>query len=171
MKKPSGAARSTARPGPQAPAEQGQAGGLQLSVQEAGGSPVEVGFQLLIRWSLPRFRPDQLMQLGWAVFGDIPDLIGRDFDEVIHSLWTKEYADEIVRIFRHTLDRVRRFVELKVDPAAFWKRPTRYLKVPLTALTMLPRKVDGGHVFAQQVDHVVHGLDAVERGAAAVRCA
>jgi len=33
----------------EAKSEQGQAGGLQLSVQEADGSPVEVGFQLLIR--------------------------------------------------------------------------------------------------------------------------
>ena len=33
----------------EAQTEQGQAGGLQLSVTEAGNSPVEVGFQLLIR--------------------------------------------------------------------------------------------------------------------------
>ncbi len=33
----------------EAKSEQGQAGGLQLSIQEADGSPVEVGFQLLIR--------------------------------------------------------------------------------------------------------------------------
>ena len=33
----------------EARSEQGQAGGLQLSVSEAAGSPVEVGFQLLIR--------------------------------------------------------------------------------------------------------------------------
>jgi len=33
----------------EAKSEQGQAGGLQLSVQEATGSPVEVGFQLLIK--------------------------------------------------------------------------------------------------------------------------
>jgi type IV pilus assembly protein PilQ len=33
----------------EAKTEQGQAGGLQLSVSEASGSPVEVGFQLLIR--------------------------------------------------------------------------------------------------------------------------
>jgi PAS domain S-box-containing protein len=36
-------------------------------------------------------------------FGDIPDLIGRNFDEVTHVLWCEEYADEIVRLFRHTL--------------------------------------------------------------------
>ncbi|MDA1264388.1 MAG: hypothetical protein O2816_04840, partial [Planctomycetota bacterium] len=33
----------------EAKSEQGQAGGLQLSVSEAAGSPVEVGFQLLVR--------------------------------------------------------------------------------------------------------------------------
>jgi 4-hydroxy-3-polyprenylbenzoate decarboxylase len=51
-------------------------------------------------------------------------------------------------MFRHTLEAVRRVVELKVDPAAFWKRPLRYLGVPFTALHMLPRRVDGGAVLA-----------------------
>jgi PAS domain S-box-containing protein len=39
------------------------------------------------------------------VFGDLPGgVIGRDFDEIIHVLWEKDYADEVVRIFRRTLD-------------------------------------------------------------------
>ena len=36
-------------------------------------------------------------------FGDIGELIGRDFVEVIHILWPPESADEIVARFRHTL--------------------------------------------------------------------
>jgi 4-hydroxy-3-polyprenylbenzoate decarboxylase len=54
-------------------------------------------------------------------------------------------------MFRHTLEDVRRLVELKVDPSVFWKRPLRYLTAPLTALHMLPRMVAGGPVFAHQV--------------------
>jgi PAS domain S-box-containing protein len=50
------------------------------------------------------FRIRNVNPTALQVFGDIPDLIGRDFDEVIHLLWTKEYADEIVRLFRHTLE-------------------------------------------------------------------
>ncbi|WP_447602583.1 PAS domain S-box protein [Nitrospira sp. Nam80] len=50
------------------------------------------------------FRIRDVNPVALPVFGNIPDLIGRDFDEVIHVLWTKEYADEIVRIFRHTLE-------------------------------------------------------------------
>ncbi len=37
------------------------------------------------------------------VFGDIPDLVGRDFDEVVRILWPQAYADELVSRFRHTL--------------------------------------------------------------------
>jgi signal transduction histidine kinase len=36
-------------------------------------------------------------------FGDIPDLIGREFDEVVHLLWSMDYADEITDVFRRTL--------------------------------------------------------------------
>ena len=36
-------------------------------------------------------------------FGNIGELIGRDFVEVIHILWSPECADEMVKRFRHTL--------------------------------------------------------------------
>jgi PAS domain S-box-containing protein len=49
------------------------------------------------------FRIRQVNPTALPVFGDIPGLIGRDFDEVIHILWPKVYADEVVRRFRHTL--------------------------------------------------------------------
>ena len=50
------------------------------------------------------FRIRQVNPMALPTFGNIPDLIGRDFDEVIHILWSKEYADEIVRLFRRTLE-------------------------------------------------------------------
>ena len=37
------------------------------------------------------------------VFGNIPDLVGRDFEEVIHLLWDKKFAEEVVAIFKRTL--------------------------------------------------------------------
>jgi PAS domain S-box-containing protein len=39
-----------------------------------------------------------------AVFGPIPDLIGRDFGEVLHILWPPAYADGVTARFRHTLE-------------------------------------------------------------------
>src|ERR1700710_968566 len=47
-------------------------------------------------------------------------------------------------LFADSLERVRRLVELKVDPSALLKRPLRYLGAPFTALTMLPRSVRSG---------------------------
>ena len=50
------------------------------------------------------FRIREANPIALSVFGDIPaGIIGRDFDEVIHILREREYADELVRIVRHTL--------------------------------------------------------------------
>ncbi len=43
-------------------------------------------------------------------------------------------------LFRHTLRKVQKVIELKADPANFAKRPGRYLGAPFTALTALPRR-------------------------------
>jgi len=50
------------------------------------------------------FRILDVSPTALPVFGNIPDLIGRDLNEVMHILWPGDYADEVVRIFRHTLE-------------------------------------------------------------------
>ncbi len=51
------------------------------------------------------FRIRDVNPVALPVFGNIPGgVLGRDFDEVAHILWEPDYADEIVRIFRHTLE-------------------------------------------------------------------
>lgn len=43
--------------------------------------------------------------VGLPVFGDVPGgVVGRDFDEVMHAVLGPESADDLVRIFRHTLE-------------------------------------------------------------------
>ena len=50
------------------------------------------------------FRIREVNPVALPLFGNIPGgVLGRDVDEVIHSLWERDYADEMVRIFRHTL--------------------------------------------------------------------
>ena len=46
----------------------------------------------------------QVNSTALPAFGNIPDLIGRDFAEVLHILWSKAQADEFVKQFRHTLE-------------------------------------------------------------------
>src|ERR1700682_3595772 len=49
------------------------------------------------------FRLCQANPIALSAFGNIPNLLGRDFDEIMHILWPKKQADEIVKQFRHTL--------------------------------------------------------------------
>ena len=50
------------------------------------------------------FRLAEVNPIALPVFGAIPNLIGRNFSEVIHILWEKDYADEVVGLFRRTLE-------------------------------------------------------------------
>ncbi len=43
-------------------------------------------------------------------------------------------------IFRHTLEKVRKVIELKADPSRFFRQPFRYASAPLTAVSALPMK-------------------------------
>jgi 4-hydroxy-3-polyprenylbenzoate decarboxylase len=51
-------------------------------------------------------------------------------------------------LFRDTLEAVRHLIELKIDPAAFWKRPLRYRDLPGVLWHMRPRGVRTGPVLA-----------------------
>lgn len=51
-------------------------------------------------------------------------------------------------LFRDTLEAVRHLVELKVDPANFFKRPWRYRDVPRTLWHLRPKFVRSGPVLA-----------------------
>src|SRR3954465_13391602 len=51
-------------------------------------------------------------------------------------------------MFRDGLERVRRLVELKIDPMAGSRRPLRYAGLPLSALAMVPRFVRRAAVTA-----------------------
>jgi 4-hydroxy-3-polyprenylbenzoate decarboxylase len=50
-------------------------------------------------------------------------------------------------LFRDTLEAVRHLVELKIDPAHFWKNPWRYRDVPRTLWHLRPKFVSDGPVL------------------------
>jgi PAS domain S-box-containing protein len=67
---------------------------FETLLQEAPLGMYLVDAELRIREVNPIARP---------VFGSIPDLLGRDVDEVMRTLWPEALADETMRMFRHTL--------------------------------------------------------------------
>jgi 4-hydroxy-3-polyprenylbenzoate decarboxylase len=54
-------------------------------------------------------------------------------------------------LFRKTIDRVRRAIELKIDPTALLKNPFRYASAPWTAWSMLPKPTRSGPVLTHSI--------------------
>ena len=73
---------------------------------------------------------------------------GSDFPVLVNLYGTKRRVE---RIFADTLDRVRRLVELKLDPTAALRNPLRYCRSPLDALTMLPKRVRSGPALTRSI--------------------
>jgi len=59
--------------------------------------------------------------------------------------------DQARFLFRHTIDRVRRAIELKIDPTKALKKPWRYWSAPWIGLTMLPKRVRSGPVMKHPI--------------------
>src|SRR3954452_5865186 len=53
-------------------------------------------------------------------------------------------------MFRDTLDRVRRLIELKIDPTAAFRRPLRYASSPLAGLSTIPKFVRRADITANE---------------------
>ena len=49
------------------------------------------------------FRIRDVNPTALGVFDSVSNLIGRDFEEVLHLLWDEQFANDVVKIFQHTL--------------------------------------------------------------------
>jgi PAS domain S-box-containing protein len=50
------------------------------------------------------FRLAQINPIAWPVFQNVPGPIGHDCANALHIIWGKEFGDEVIGIFRHTLE-------------------------------------------------------------------
>lgn len=109
------------------------------------------------------FKIRQVNPIALPAFGDIPGgAVGRDFDEVMHILWDKNYADEVVRIFRHTLETGEPYVtperaEYRVDRDAI-----EYYEWRLDRI-ILPDGRYGVVCYFRDISEQVHARKEVEK--------
>ncbi len=51
-----------------------------------------------------QFQMCQASAVSLAVFGNVPPLVGRDFEEIVRAVWTDPFASEVLFRFRRTLE-------------------------------------------------------------------
>ena len=87
------------------------------------------------------FRICQASPIAHQTFGNRSDLIGRDFDEIIHLLWPPAVADEQVKRFRHTLETGEPYFVLELFEERIDREVTEYYEWQINRIP-LP---DGRH--------------------------
>ena len=114
------------------------------------------------------FRIREVNPVALPAFGDIPGgVVGRDFDEIAHQLWEKKPADEVVSIFRHTLETGESYLtperaEFRID-----RRITEYYEWRLDRIT-LPDGSYGLVCYFRDISTQVWARQAIEEQRAAL---
>jgi PAS domain S-box-containing protein len=105
------------------------------------------------------FRIAAVNPIAAPVFG-ADSVIGRDFVEVIHRLWPRDFADEIVDIFRRTLETGEPYVmpekvARRADTNAVEYYEWQVHRIPL------PGERHGVVCYFREISHVVHAREAL----------
>jgi signal transduction histidine kinase/CheY-like chemotaxis protein len=111
------------------------------------------------------FRLREANPIALAVFGDAGGpggAVGRDFDEILHILWEKEYADEIVRLFRHTLETGESFATPERGEHRSDRGVTEYYEWRLDRIT-LPDGSHGVVCYFRDISPQVEAREAIAR--------
>ena len=96
------------------------------------------------------------------VFGNIPDLIGRDFEEVTHRIWPKDAADEVIRRFRHTLETGESYGEEEYTSMRADRPETEHYEWRINRIP-LPDRRFGGVCYFRDVSAQVRVREQIAR--------
>ena len=81
-----------------------------------------------------RFR--QVSQKSRLVFGDIGELIGRDFAEVVHLVWPEDTAREFVSRFSHTLSTGQPYISAEFSGVRYDRKVREYYDWEIHRITL-----------------------------------
>ena len=90
-------------------------------------------------------------------------VVGRDFEEILHILWEKNYVDEIMRIFRHTLETGESFAMPEQRRAPHRSRWHQYLRSSALDRITLPDGRHGVVCYFRNISQQVQAREAIAR--------
>ncbi|NJO12193.1 MAG: PAS domain S-box protein [Gammaproteobacteria bacterium] len=100
--------------------------------------------------------------IAQRTFGDIPGgVIGRNFDQIIRVLWDDSYADEIVRILRHTLATGEPFVTAERAEVRRDLGITEVLRIRRLDRITLPDGFHGVVCYFREISEQVRARQAI----------
>ena len=111
----------------------------------------------------------QVNPIALQIFGNVPGgVFGRDFSQIIHLLWDRNHAEEIERIFRHTLATGESYftperAEFRID-----RNVTEYYEWRLDRIT-LPDGCYGLVCYFRDVSQQVQARKLIEENRDALR--